>query len=105
MIVTDRRYAADAGLLNFVAPILLAPLFGVPSGMYKLHHKVMHHVVRALLPLTQIICLFSCALLQYTLLKVSVVCYQEGNNQPLDLSSTEPYQRDSLLQFLRCVEL
>ncbi|KAL4425429.1 hypothetical protein ABPG75_009445 [Micractinium tetrahymenae] len=30
--------------LNLVAPVLLAPLFGVPSGMYHLHHCVMHHV-------------------------------------------------------------
>ncbi len=32
--------------LNYVAPLLLCPLFGVPSGMYRLHHCVMHHVVR-----------------------------------------------------------
>lgn len=30
--------------LNQVAPVLLAPLFGVPSGMYRLHHCLMHHV-------------------------------------------------------------
>ncbi len=28
-----------------LVPYLLAPLYGVPCGMYKLHHKVMHHVV------------------------------------------------------------
>lgn len=31
-------------LLNCVAPYLLAPLYGVPSGAYRLHHVVMHHV-------------------------------------------------------------
>ncbi|KAL4446747.1 hypothetical protein ABPG77_007991 [Micractinium sp. CCAP 211/92] len=30
--------------LNLVGPVLMAPLFGVPSGMYHLHHCVMHHV-------------------------------------------------------------
>lgn len=35
---------ADCGLLNLVVPVLLAPFFGVPSGMYRLHHCVMHHV-------------------------------------------------------------
>lgn len=29
--------------LNRVAPMLLAPLFGVPCGLYRLHHCVMHH--------------------------------------------------------------
>ncbi|KAI3434847.1 hypothetical protein D9Q98_002901 [Chlorella vulgaris] len=55
--------------LNLLAPVLLAPLFGVPSGMYHIHHCLMHHC---------------------------------GNNQAgLDGSSTERYQRDSLLAFLR----
>ena len=31
-------------MLNLGAPLLLAPLFGIPSGMYRLHHCVMHHV-------------------------------------------------------------
>eukprot|EP00882_Tetradesmus_deserticola_P020043 GHRQ01021597.1.p1 GENE.GHRQ01021597.1~~GHRQ01021597.1.p1 ORF type:complete len:176 (+),score=26.66 GHRQ01021597.1:356-883(+) len=30
--------------LNHLAPYLLSPLFGVPSGAYKLHHVIMHHV-------------------------------------------------------------
>ena len=32
--------------LNTVMPYLVAPLFGVPPGMYSLHHCVLHHVVR-----------------------------------------------------------
>lgn len=31
------------GALNYVAPVVLAPFLGVPSGMYRLHHCVMHH--------------------------------------------------------------
>ena len=34
-------------MLNFIAPHLLAPLFGVPSGLYGLHHVIMHHTVGA----------------------------------------------------------
>ena len=30
--------------LNALAPMVLAPLFGIPSGVYALHHAVMHHV-------------------------------------------------------------
>ncbi|KAL6781577.1 hypothetical protein ACKKBF_B08580 [Auxenochlorella protothecoides x Auxenochlorella symbiontica] len=30
-------------LLNLVAPLILAPLLGVPPGMYRLHHCIMHH--------------------------------------------------------------
>ena len=33
--------------LDGVMPYLVAPLFGIPAGMYQLHHCVMHHVVRA----------------------------------------------------------
>jgi len=58
-----------AGLLNEVLPTLLAPLFGIPPGMYFLHHVVMHHV--------------------------------EDNNFPGDLSSTQPYKRDSFLEFVK----
>ncbi len=36
---------AGWGFLNYVAPSLLCVLFGVPSGAYRLHHCVMHHVV------------------------------------------------------------
>jgi fatty acid desaturase len=31
-------------MLNALAPMVLAPLFGIPSGVYALHHAVMHHV-------------------------------------------------------------
>lgn len=41
---------------------------GLPTGMYHLHHVVMHH--------------------------------KENNIMPWDLSSTEPYQRDSVLHWL-----
>ena len=36
---------AEYRWLNHVAPMLLAPLFGVPCGLYRLHHCVMHHAV------------------------------------------------------------
>lgn len=58
-----------AGLLNEVLPSLLGPLFGIPPGMYFLHHVAMHHV--------------------------------EDNAFPGDLSSTQPYQRDSILDFVK----
>ena len=35
-------------LMNGLMPFLLAPLFGVPCGIYSLHHCIMHHVVRTL---------------------------------------------------------
>lgn len=31
--------------LNSLMPLVLAPLFGVPCGIYSLHHCIMHHVV------------------------------------------------------------
>lgn len=33
-----------AGWLNMIAPYILAPLYGVPPGTYRLHHVIMHHV-------------------------------------------------------------
>lgn len=36
---------AEYPFRNAIASLLLTPLFGIPSGIYKLHHKVMHHVV------------------------------------------------------------
>ena len=36
--------ATEYGWLNSIAPHILAPLYGVPSGLYALHHRVMHHV-------------------------------------------------------------
>jgi hypothetical protein len=52
------------GLLNWV----YSPFFGVPCGVYKLHHVVMHHI---------------------------------ENNHEWDASSTERFQRDSLMDFMR----
>ena len=37
--------SAGCGALNAVVPLLLCPFFGVPSGMYRLHHCIMHHTV------------------------------------------------------------
>ncbi|KAK3263325.1 hypothetical protein CYMTET_27860 [Cymbomonas tetramitiformis] len=37
-------------LLNCVAPFLLAPFYGIPCGVYKSHHVLMHHVENNLCP-------------------------------------------------------
>jgi len=61
-----RLFKNDA--LNQALALVLPPLFGLPWGVYRIHHVLMHH---------------------------------SGNNGAgMDLSSTEPYQRDSFLQFL-----
>eukprot|EP00887_Chlorella_sp_A99_P005783 scaffold1.g5783.t1 len=39
-----RLFRKGWGALNQLVPFVLAPFFGVPSGMYRLHHCVMHHV-------------------------------------------------------------
>lgn len=39
-----RQDRAVGRALNAVAPVILAPFFGIPSGVYALHHSVMHHV-------------------------------------------------------------
>mmetsp|Transcript_30447 Transcript_30447/g.57388 ORF Transcript_30447/g.57388 Transcript_30447/m.57388 type:complete len:344 (+) Transcript_30447:92-1123(+) len=36
--------------LNHVAPYVLCPLFGIPAGMYRLHHVVMHHIENNVCP-------------------------------------------------------
>jgi len=41
---------AEWGWLNYVASYVLGPLYGLPCGMYRLHHKVMHHVVSYTVP-------------------------------------------------------
>ena len=41
----QRFIGADCNWLNWIAPVLLAPLFGVPCGLYRFHHCVMHHKV------------------------------------------------------------
>lgn len=38
--------SAEYSALNHLVPLALCPLFGVPSGMYRLHHCIVHHVVR-----------------------------------------------------------
>ena len=40
-----KRLIAGYGVINLLVPLIIAPLYGVPCGMYKIHHKVMHHVV------------------------------------------------------------
>lgn len=54
-------------ILNSFVCWIMAPFYGIPSGVYRLHHVIMHH---------------------------------RENNHELDISSTETYQRDSLLCFL-----
>lgn len=36
---------AEYSLLNQIVPYMLCALYGVPIGVYRLHHCVMHHVV------------------------------------------------------------
>ncbi|EKX47855.1 hypothetical protein GUITHDRAFT_69166 [Guillardia theta CCMP2712] len=36
--------------LNLIPPYLLSPFFGIPSGIYYLHHCVMHHVENNVFP-------------------------------------------------------
>jgi len=60
-------FQRNLDVLNNYVNWALTPFFGIPCGVYKLHHVVMHHV---------------------------------ENNHELDISSTENYQRDSLLGFL-----
>ena len=38
-----RLFRPGLGALNNVIPLLLCPLFGLPSGLYWLHHCVVHH--------------------------------------------------------------
>lgn len=35
--------SALCAALNWGLSLLMAPLFGLPSGLYNLHHAVMHH--------------------------------------------------------------
>lgn len=37
-------FGAEYNWLNAIAPYVLTPLFGLPSGAYRLHHVIMHHV-------------------------------------------------------------
>ena len=71
------RRARYHSVLKYLLPYGLCPFFGIPPGMYRLHHVVMHHI--------------------------------ENNVFDEDLSSTEPYRRDSfahwLVYFARCAPL
>jgi hypothetical protein len=42
------HYSSHRGLfknevLNAITPLILSPFFGIPSGIYYIHHCVMHH--------------------------------------------------------------
>ena len=65
-----RLFKANSPLtvLHAYLPYVLCNFFGIPGGVYRLHHVVMHHL--------------------------------EDNMFPEDLSSTMPYQRDSLMHFM-----
>jgi len=64
-----RLFVKSVGFLRYLMPWVMAPFYGIPVGMYRTHHIMMHH--------------------------------KENNMFQKDLSSTEPYQRDSALAFLR----
>lgn len=140
-----------------LVPYVLCLLYGVPSGFYRLHHCIMHHVVSSCeaggpepqkTPVSGAQAMevglgrhagsspthvhdpcrgHACALASWLPCAASmdgmgaalplcthppvtqpacVPCMhtraQEDNAAPLDLSSTEPYQRDNFLHFLRC---
>ncbi|KAG2450768.1 hypothetical protein HYH02_004605 [Chlamydomonas schloesseri] len=44
--VTEHRslFQKEYGLLNNIIPYVMCNFYGVPSGFYRLHHVVMHHV-------------------------------------------------------------
>jgi len=64
-----RLFKREYNYLNYIIPYILAPFYGLPSGVYKLHHCVMHHL--------------------------------ENNVFPWDISSTEPYKRDTIVGYLQ----
>jgi len=45
-----RLFKKEYDYLNLIIPYLLSPFFGVPSGVYKLHHVVMHHLENNVFP-------------------------------------------------------
>lgn len=64
---SSHRRLTHSSILNAVPEYVLAPFFGLPPGVYKLHHLSVHH---------------------------------KGNNHSeKDFTSTEKYQRDSVLHF------
>jgi len=66
---SEHRPLFKNNLLNLFVPFVLPPFFGLPTGMYYLHHIVMHH--------------------------------GEKNSEGFDASSTEDFQRDNFLHFLK----
>lgn len=60
-------FVRNCTFLNNYVNWVLTPFYGIPCGVYRIHHCVMHHI---------------------------------ENNHEWDISSTETYQRDSLLHFL-----
>lgn len=61
--IWDRKHT----FLNAYVNWIMAPFYGIPCGVYKLHHVIMHHI---------------------------------ENNHEYDISTTETYDRSSLLGFL-----
>eukprot|EP00927_Polykrikos_kofoidii_P014483 TRINITY_DN16347_c0_g1_i1.p1 TRINITY_DN16347_c0_g1~~TRINITY_DN16347_c0_g1_i1.p1 ORF type:complete len:454 (-),score=37.03 TRINITY_DN16347_c0_g1_i1:164-1468(-) len=61
-------FQPQVAFLRYIMPWIMAPFYGIPVGMYRTHHILMHH--------------------------------KENNIFKKDLSSTEPYQRDSFVGFL-----
>jgi len=64
-----RLFKKEYNYLNYIIPYVIPPFFGIPSGVYKLHHVVMHH--------------------------------KENNLFPTDVSSTEPYDRSTVVGYLQ----
>ena len=93
--------SAGVGPLNTLGPYVLAPFFGVPCGMYNLHHCIMHHTVMFRSVCTVCACVPSW--LRAFRRRPGHMCLdhpQEDNRAPFDVSSTEPFQRDNVLHFL-----
>lgn len=85
--------------MNHLTEWILAPIFGMPCGVYNAHHCVMHHGVNLLfLPCLLILLSLMGDVFADSLLR-HVLCCQEDNGE-LDLSSTELFQRDNFLHFL-----
>jgi hypothetical protein len=45
-----RLFKRNYNILNYIVPYFLSPFYGVPSGVYKLHHCVMHHIENNVFP-------------------------------------------------------
>ena len=111
-ILTKAFFSTGNVFFHLLTVLVVAPLFGVPSGMYPLHHRIMHHVVRRLSSCTIYAWMAILNLLRLRSADgiLPSVCamrnsvdgpaVQESNGQGRDLSSTEQYQRDNILHFL-----